>query len=326
MTIDQHIAASIDLGSNTFRLLVAICSAGNLQVLDKKLATVRLGNGLKEKLLHKRAMEKGHEVLRNFAKSLDHYQPHSIRICGTEALRQAGNSQIFLKKAEKILRHKIDIVSGEEEALLSLTGALSGYKGSSSGTFLLVDVGGGSTEFILANRATGKTRVESMDLGVIGLTEKFTAKPQPDTAAMDTMLAEIIGTGLKKLRFSKKEPTVNIMGCGGTATSMAALDLNLASYDESLVHGYLLKRDSIEELWNKLVALLPDKRNELPCLGEGRGEILPAGIRIYQVLLQLTEADSMRVSDTGLLEGILLSTLSTHSLMNCSQYNFIPKS
>lgn len=326
MTIDQHIAAAIDLGSNTFRLLVTVCSGCNLQVLDKKLATVRLGGGLEEKLLHEHAMEKSFEVLRDFGRILDHYQPGSIRICGTEALRQAINSRIYLQKAEKILQHKINVISGEEEAHLSLNGALSGYNKPSSGTFLLVDVGGGSTELILADPATGKIRIESMGLGVIGLTEKFTAEPEPDTAPMDTMLAEIISNSLKKLEFSREDTTVNIMGCGGTATSMAALALNLTSYDESLVHGYILQRDSIKELWRKLIKLPPDKRNSLPCLGQRRGEVLPAGIRIYQMLLQLTKQDRMRVSDTGLLEGILLSTLSADPLVNSSQYNFIPKS
>ena len=326
MTIDQHVAASIDLGSNTFRLLVAACSAGNLQVLEKKLATVRLGSGLGEKLLHERLMEKGFEVLRDFSRLLAHYQPGSIRICGTEALRQAKNSRIFLQKAEKILQHRIDIISGEEEAHLSLTGALSGYNGPLSGTFLLVDVGGASTELILSDPATGKTRIESMGLGVIGLTEKFTSELQPDTAPMDILLAETISNSLKKLEFSREKMTFNIMGCGGTATSMAALDLNLTSYDETLVHGYILKRNSMEKLWNKLIKLPPDKRNDLPCLGQRRGEVLPAGIRIYQALLQLTKQNRMRVSDTGLLEGILISTLSAVPLPDSSQYNFIPNS
>jgi exopolyphosphatase/guanosine-5'-triphosphate,3'-diphosphate pyrophosphatase len=326
MTIDQHIAASIDLGSNTFRLLVAICSAGNLKVLDKKLATVRLGQGLGKNLLHEHAMEKGFEVLRNFSKSLDHYQPHSIRVCGTEALRLAGNSQIFLQKAEKILHHEIEIITGEEEAHLSLAGALSSYKESLSGPFLLVDVGGGSTELVLADQATGQTRVASMGLGVIRLTEKFIAAQQPDIAAMDAMLADTIGNGLEKLKFSKKKSSVNIIGCGGTATSMAALDLNLTSYNDSLVHGHILQRNDMEELWRKLITLPSDKRNELPCLGDGRGEILPAGIRIYLVLLQLMQQDRIKVSDTGILEGILLSSISGIPSQDCYPHIFTPAS
>jgi len=311
MTIDQQIAAGIDLGSNTFRLLVAISSAGNLKILDKKLATVSLGRGLEEnQLLHEHAMEKGFKALRIFRKSLDHYQPQSIRVCGTEALRQAKNSSLFLQKAEETLQSKIEIITGEEEAHLSLAGALSGYKEPLSGTFLLVDAGGGSTEFIFADTSTGQTRVESMGLGVIGLTEKFITTPQPDIAAMDTMLADTIGNGLEKLNIPEKLPAVSIIGCGGTATSLAALDLNLTSYDEALVHGHILQRNDLEELWSKLIVLPADKRNALPCLGEGRGEILTAGLRIYQVLLELMQQDRMKVSDTGLLEGILLSSIS----------------
>jgi exopolyphosphatase/guanosine-5'-triphosphate,3'-diphosphate pyrophosphatase len=310
MTIDQHIAAAIDLGSNTFRLLVAIFSAGNLKVLEKKLVSVRLGRSLESNLLHEPAMEKGLEVLGNFRECLDHYQPQSIRICGTEALRQAENSHLFLQKAEEILHHKIDIVTGEEEAHLCLAGALAGNKESLSGSFLMVDVGGGSTELLFADTLTGHTMVESIDLGVIGLTEKFLSSSQPDIAAMDTVLTETIHNALEKLGILKTPPAANIIGCGGTATSMAALDLNLTSYNESMVHGHILRHNGIEYLWNKLIVIPAGRRNEIPCLGDGRGEILPAGIRIYHILLKLMQQDRIRVSDTGLLEGILLSTIS----------------
>ena len=326
MTIDQHIAAGIDLGSNTFRLLVAICSADSLRVLDKKLVTVRLGRSMEENILHERAMEKGLEVLRIFRESLDHYQPQSIRVCGTEALRQAENRQLFLQKAEEILQCKIDIVTSEEEAHLSLAGSLSGHEEPLSGTLLLVDVGGGSTELLFTDQATGQIRVESMSMGVIGLTEKFLAASQPDIAAMDTLLAGTIANALEKLKVPGNHPEINIIGCGGTATSMAALNLNLTSYNESLVHAHILQRNTMEELWGKLIVLPADKRNELPCLGEGRGEILPAGLRIYQMLLKLTQQDRMRVSDTGLLEGILLSSISDISSLDSFPHNFMPKS
>jgi exopolyphosphatase/guanosine-5'-triphosphate,3'-diphosphate pyrophosphatase len=312
MTIDQHIAAGIDLGSNTFRLLVAICSTGNMRVLDKKLVTVGLGRSMAEDLMHERAMERGLEVLRVFCESLNKYEPQNLRICGTETLRQAKNSPHFLKKAEEILQHKIDIISGEEEAHLGLAGALAGSREPLSSTFLLVDVGGGSTELLFTDQATGQTRVESMGLGVVSLTEKFLTGPQPDIEAMDEFLAETIGNALGKLSISKNNPTANIIGCGGTATSMGALDLDLTSYND-VVHGHILEQKSIEELWSRLIVLPADRRNDLPCLGEGRGEILPAGIRIYQMLLKLLQQSRMRISDTGLLEGILLSSIADNS-------------
>ena len=258
-------------------------------------------------------MQKGCEVLRIFAKTWINTSRKTLRICGTEALRQARNSHLFLQKAEEILDTNIDIISGEEEARLSLAGALAGYRGPLSGPFLLVDVGGGSTELIFAEQATGQTRVESIDQGVISLTENYFATPQPDIAALDGLLTDSIGNALEKLKITEMHPAVNIIGCGGTATSMGALDLNLTSYNDSLVHGHMLQRNNIEEVWNKLIGLPADKRNALPCLGDGRGEILPAGIRIYQVLLKLMQQDRMRVSDTGLLEGILLSSIADNS-------------
>ena len=127
---------------------------------------------------------------------------------------------------------------------------------------------------------------------------------------MDAILADTIGNVLEKLNFPGKLSSVNIIGCGGTATSLAALDLNLTSYNESLVHTHILLRNTMEELWSRLIVLPADRRNELPCLGEGRGEILPAGLRIYQMLLKLIQQDRMIVSDTGLLEGLLLSSIS----------------
>jgi exopolyphosphatase/guanosine-5'-triphosphate,3'-diphosphate pyrophosphatase len=310
MTIHQHIAAGIDLGSNTFRLLVADCSAGSMKVLAKKMATVRLGRGLKEKsLLHEGSMQKGFAVLHSFRETLDHFKPQTIRICGTEALRQAKNNKLFLHSAEEILQHAIEIINADEEACLSLAGVLSGYEESLSGPLLLVDVGGGSTELLFIESPAEKKRTISVPLGVVSLTERFLASTQPDMERMDSMLAKTINSAFEILKIVKKQQPVLIIGCGGTATSMAALDHNLTSYNESLVHGYILLGTSMEKLWNSLITLSTDKRNALPCLGEGRGEILPAGIRIYQVLLKLLQQDRMMVSDTGLLEGILLSSL-----------------
>jgi exopolyphosphatase/guanosine-5'-triphosphate,3'-diphosphate pyrophosphatase len=311
MTIHQQTAAGIDLGSNTFRLLVANSSAGSLKTLAKKMATVRLARGLEDNgLLDEEAIRKGLAVVRSFQETLTDYRPQSLRVCGTEALRQARNSRLFLRKAEELLQQPIDILSGEEEARLSLAGVLAGYTGSFPGPMLLVDVGGGSTELVFAVAPEGKTRATSLGLGVVSLTEKFLAAPPLNPLSLDSLLTESLNEAFDKLALTKKEQPVIITGCGGTATSMAALDLNLSAYDASKVHGYVLHNTSIEKLWNRLAVLPADERNTLPCLGESRGEILPAGIRIYLMLLKLLQRDRMRVSDTGLLEGILLSGLS----------------
>jgi exopolyphosphatase/guanosine-5'-triphosphate,3'-diphosphate pyrophosphatase len=187
---------------------------------------------------------------------------------------------------------------------------MAGFCNPLSGPLLLVDVGGGSTELLFTLDALhGHIAAESIDLGVVSLTEAFIVSLPHDIEKMDKVLVEKIRCALEKLPIMNEHASVNIIGCGGTATSMAALDHKLAAYNESLVHGHLLWKTSIENLWRKLITLPPDKRNNLPCLGEGRGEILPAGIRIFLVLLKLLQQDRMIVSDKGLLEGILLSSL-----------------
>ena len=274
------------------------------------MAAVRLGRNLADGgLLHENSVQNGLAVLGRFREVLTHYQPQSLRVCGTEALRQAKNSRLFLPRAEEILQHPIEIISGEDEARLSFAGALAGSTEPWAGPLLLADVGGGSTELVFAAAPAGKIRVASMGLGAVGLAEQFLAAPQPDPAHLDTRIATSLNSAFKDLALNANKQPLLIIGCGGTATSMAALDLNLAAYDASLVHGRVLHSAAMEKLWHRLIALPPDKRNGLPCLGDGRGEILPAGLRIYTTLLQLLQQDRMRVSDTGLLEGILLSSL-----------------
>lgn len=308
MSKNNLTAAGIDLGSNTFRLLVADCTAGNMKVLVKKLATVRLGSGLTNSgILHPDSMQNGFTVLRSFRQHLDAYHPESLRICGTEALRRAKNSPDFLAQAEEILQQQIDIINGEEEARLSFTGTLAGIQEDCRGPLLVVDVGGGSTELTFARSPAEETHVASIPLGVVWLTENFFSTLQPDLQALDNLLKQTLADSLKN--FALKDKGVIAVGCGGTATSMAALDLQLTSYNETLVHGHVLDRGAIIGLWEKLIVLSPETRNALPCLGDGRGEILPAGIRIYHILLKLLQLEQLRVSDTGLLEGILLSSL-----------------
>lgn len=309
MTIHQNIAAGIDLGSNTFRLLVANYTPESLAVLAKKMATVRLGQGLADSgLLQENAMHKGLDVLHTFRQILNRYQPQYLRVCGTAALRQARNSGLFLQKAEDILQQTINIINGHEEARLSLAGALAGFRSPLASPLLLVDVGGGSTELVFAESSRGKIRVESVPLGTIGLTERFIETKDAHQDRLDKLLAELLAAALEKLQLDKKQPLL-VVGCGGTATSMAALDLGLSTYNPNQVHGYVLQMTSLEKLWNRLILLTADERNGLPCLGDGRGEILPAGLRIYSVLLKLLQQLRLQVSDTGLLEGILLSSL-----------------
>lgn len=318
---NSSIAAGIDIGSNTFRLLVARSAGGRLTTLVKELATVRLSHNVTASgVLAPDAVARALSVLQHFNSILGQWQPRYIRACGTAALRTAGNSDEFLGLAQQTLGVEIEIITGSEEARLSLAGTLAFMEQQGPDPLLLVDVGGGSTE--LAYAAEGSwtdagtegpaPEVASLTLGVVSLTEGFLHRPltTPEEAwQLTDHIKKHLAAALQKITPSMQQAPPMIIGTGGTATTMAALDLDLESYDEQKVQGYTLTGSRLAGLWQRLVTFTGAERNLLPGLQDGRGEILLAGIRIYQVLLELLNVHQMTISDAGLLEGILLSRL-----------------
>jgi exopolyphosphatase/guanosine-5'-triphosphate,3'-diphosphate pyrophosphatase len=315
MINDPPVAAGIDLGSNTFRLLVARCSAGHLEPLEKKLVTVRLALGLtKDNYLRKESLNKAFETLADFRKLLVMYPVRHLRICGTEALRTARNSGIFLQNAHSIMGHPVEIITSGQEAELTLNGVLAALTTTRPDTMLLVDVGGSSTELILSQPSRA-ARIRSLSLGAVSLTEQFFDVPRIKKDAVNTLknlLAKVLQPAIDDLQLFNIKEKIIVFGCGGTATSMAALDMNLTQYEADLVQGHILKQGSIDTLWDKLSMLSKNERSRIPGLENGRGDILPAGIMIYQVLLDLLGLNSISVSDAGLLEGITISNVSHH--------------
>ena len=302
-------------------MLIARVADGRLTTLTKELATVRLGHNVTTKrMLAPEAIARALPVLQQFKIILEQWQPQYIRACGTAALRTAGNSDEFLLLARKTLGAEIEIISGREEALLNLAGTTVYMEKMEPGSILLVDVGGGSTElaYIAAVAGTGPNAedkrpvVTSLPLGCVSLTEGFLHQPvttAAETALLTEQIKEHLAAALEKISSSMRQARPMIIGTGGTATSMAALDLDLESYDEQKVQGYMLTGSRLAGLWQRLVTFTGAERNLLPGLQDGRGEILLAGIRIYQVLLELLNVHQLTISDAGLLEGILLSCL-----------------
>jgi exopolyphosphatase/guanosine-5'-triphosphate,3'-diphosphate pyrophosphatase len=315
------IAAGIDIGSNTFRLLVARVENDRLTTLDKELATVRLGHNVTTSMvLAPEAIARALPVLQLFNDILNRWQPRHIRVCGTAALRMADNSDEFLRLAQKTLGVPIEIISGSEEAILGLAGATAFMEKKGPDPMLLVDVGGGSTEVAFAVEGSRTDpgsdnpapRIVSLPLGVVSLTEDFLHQPvatAEESAQMTEHIRKQLAAGLQKIAPVMQRTRPLLIGNGGSATSMAALDLDLIKYNERKVQGHILSRSRLAELWQRLAILSAAERNLLPGLQDGRGEILLAGIRIYQVLLELLDLQQLKVSDAGLLEGILLSGL-----------------
>lgn len=301
----MHIACGMDIGTNSFRLLVAEVEDGRLHPLAHDLVTVRLGEGLGATgLLAPAAMLRAEAALARFAGKMAAYPVQRARACATHAVRKAANNRDFLQRAKALTGLSIEVLSGEEEARLALLGMLSALPEEQRGyPLLLVDVGGGSSELIFQATAGSEPRLISLPLGAVGLSEECGA----DRESMREKIRATLTPALRNLtegEFLGHE--VSLVASGGTATCLAALALGLERYDARQVQNYILSPAALDRLVARLAGLSPEERNALPGLTDGRGEIIVAGALILQELQQAL-ASPVLVSDAGLLEGLLLS-------------------
>lgn len=307
---------AIDLGSNSFRLLIAPVGGGELSPLVKELRTVRLAAGVHASgELDRAAILRGEEALRDFRQILDRYPPAQLIVRGTAALRQARNGQEFLHSAQEILGAPAVLLSGEQEALLALRGVLHGFPQQALDQLWVLDAGGGSTECIQPSQGEGPA--VSLPLGAVSLSETFFGPGPPQTQelaqlalAVRARLNTALPPGFPPSAGNEPPPPPNLptlIGTGGTATALATLDLELKKYDDTRVHGHILTKTRLERIVTTLASLPAAARNRLPGLDPGRGEILLAGGIIFRELLAHFAASQLRISDRGLLEGIWLS-------------------
>jgi exopolyphosphatase/guanosine-5'-triphosphate,3'-diphosphate pyrophosphatase len=299
------IACGMDIGTNSFRLLVAEVYDGRLHPLAQDMVTVRLGEGLGVNgVLTPAPLLRAEAALARFAGKMAPYPVQHVRACATHAVRNAANREDFLQRAEAVLGVRVEVLSGEEEARLTLLGAFTALPEEQRRyPFFLADVGGGSSEVILQRRAGSEPWVMSLPLGAVGLSEEFAA----DCEAMRKKIRATLAPALRSIAQEKMAGQVSLlMASGGTATSLAALALGLKRYDAQRVQNYSLSQEGLHDLVASLTAISPRERNALPGLADGRGEIILAGALILQELQQAL-ASPVLVSDAGLLEGILLS-------------------
>lgn len=298
------IAGGIDIGSNSFRLLVAEIREGRLRPLAQELVTVRLGEGLGESgLLAPAAMARAETTLAGFAAKIAAFSPGSLRVCATHAVRQAFNQEDFLARVRAKIGFKVEMLSGEEEANLALAGVFSALPPEQRRyPFLLADVGGGSTEIIWQINPSSPPSSVSLPLGAVGLTEEF----GPDLEGIRRRVRVSLNQSLA-IEAGQPEPGQFLAVSGGTATSLAALSLGLTSYKARLVQNHILSLAELGRLIDRLASLSPDQREAMPGMGQGRGRIILAGAVLLQELQQVMAGRPLLVSDAGLLEGILLS-------------------
>jgi exopolyphosphatase/guanosine-5'-triphosphate,3'-diphosphate pyrophosphatase len=303
--------ASIDIGTHTARLLVASKSGpqGFLRPLFRKRAYIRLAAGFDysgKKTIQSSAIDRTLAVLEDFSFSIRKFNPYSVNAVATGVVRQAINRNEFLSRICQRTGIRVRVVTGNEEARLTMKGVLHGL-GIKASPFFIFDLGGGSTEFLLGGE--GMTAIRSLPLGAVILTQEYLQSDPPEEAEIDK-LSSHIDRCLEELNLGGDggRDQCRIIGTGGTMITLAAMLYSMPDTEiiPERINGSVLKRQQIEALFNKIRALALTERLRLPGLDQGRVDVIVAGSLIVLRILNYIKSLKVVVSMSDLLEGILI--------------------
>ncbi len=302
--------ASLDLGTNSTRVLVAqVTDEGRLDILDRRNTITRLGQAVSATgRLADEAMARTLDCLRGYREILDRHAVERIRVAATSAARDAANRDEFFDAVEEVVGVRPALLSGDDEGRMTFLGA-TGDLDPALGPFLIVDIGGGSTEFIVGTDQVDG--VMSIDVGCVRLTEKFLEHdpPQPEelTACIsytDAFLDDVV----------REVPAVaearTLVGVAGTITTVAAVEIGLATYDRDAIHHFRLTRDAAEDVFRTLATEARADRIHNPGLEEARADVIVGGCCVLVALFRRLGFDEMIVSEADILDGLALSLLS----------------
>jgi exopolyphosphatase/guanosine-5'-triphosphate,3'-diphosphate pyrophosphatase len=301
--------ASIDIGTNTFRILVCELKDNDLEKVHIGRVITRLGGGFsKEKrLISPDAMERAISALKNFTDILRQYRVEKVRAVATSVVREALNGHDFLERVKRETGISAELISGEEEAKLTVQGVLRSIPKVSEYN-LIFDVGGGSTEYVYVKDGQ-VLGLASTNLGVVHLAEFFLRQDIPSKSELNLLSKHIEDTLLSQLSwaFEYSESGLSLIGTAGTPTTLAAIDMRMESYDPDLVNGYVLKRDAVLRIFGSLIKIPKGKRHEVAGLEKGREDVIIPGALIVLKTMEIFSKDRIMVSDGGLLQGVAFS-------------------
>jgi exopolyphosphatase / guanosine-5'-triphosphate,3'-diphosphate pyrophosphatase len=296
--------AAIDCGTNSIRLLIADVTGDRLVDVARRMEVVRLGEGVdRTGRLSDEALARTREALLGYAAEIAELGVTRVRMCATSASRDASNAQDFRDVVRGVLGVEPEVITGEQEAHLSFVGAVNGL--AAERPYLIVDIGGGSTEFVTG--ATDVERAISMDIGCVRMTERhlhgdpptgaeIAAATRDIEAAVDTALAAVPGREARTL-----------VGLAGTVTTVAALALELSEYDASRIHHAEVSYAAVAEVTATLLAMPVAERLALPVMHPGRADVIGGGALILRILMERTGQPFLVVSEHDILDGIAFS-------------------
>jgi exopolyphosphatase / guanosine-5'-triphosphate,3'-diphosphate pyrophosphatase len=295
--------AAIDFGTNTARLLVAVRSADGIDPVRVEREVVRLGGGFTDECgLSVEAMDRGLACLHRFSEIISGYGVKQVRASATSAVRDAVNGRDFVDMVFQKTGIRLVVIDGDAEARLTLKGVLSGLD-SKSGMLVVLDVGGGSTEFTVSSHGT-PVFIKSMPIGVVRLTEGFhTSNEMIERvrSVVDQLEQDLSSAGIHV------SADTELVGTAGTATTIAAIKLEMVEYDYRKVNNFTVSRSDITEIFQRLLPLNPQERLLIKGVEKGREDLIISGLVIIISVMDRFGFNRLKVSDFGLLEGLALS-------------------
>ena len=301
--------AALDCGTNSIRLLIAeeILGASTFTEISRKMSIVKLGEGVdKNKAFLPDAISRTLAALKIFAADIAEAKVEQVRFCATSATRDAQNRDEFLIPVAQILGITPEVISGEEEARLSFKGATQGLD-KTSGPFLVVDIGGGSTEFVFGSDYVDAAR--SVNIGCVRMSERHFKNDPPtqseiEGARIDIRNAIALAGEVVPIKNAK-----TLVAVAGTATTVAAAALNLAEYDSELIHLAKISAVDTRRVSDWLLTLTRQERAVLGYMHPGRVDVIAAGSLVLAEIMEATGLTSFVASENDILDGMVWSML-----------------
>jgi exopolyphosphatase / guanosine-5'-triphosphate,3'-diphosphate pyrophosphatase len=301
--------AAIDCGTNSIRLLIADVESNKLREVVRDMEVVRLGQGVdKTGEFHPDAIARTLVAVDKYAAEIARRGVEKIRFCATSATRDATNRALFIDGVRERLGIDVEVITGVEEAELSFIGAIQELD-PKSGPFLVVDIGGGSTEFVFGN--TTVEAAKSVNIGCVRMSERHFTNDPPTTNQIEMARADIQEAIAQAATIVPITKAKTLVAVAGTATTVAAAALELEIYDRYSIHLSRISSEKVHKVAEMFLAMDRDKRSNLGYMHPGRIDVIAAGSLVLSEVMKATAATQFIASETDILDGIALSIAST---------------
>ena len=297
--------ATIDCGTNSIRLLIADITDGNFREIIREMEIVRLGQGVDATgQFDPEAVERTLSATRKYADLIRSKGVEKIRFCATSATRDASNREIFIDGVKEILGIEPEVIPGSEEATLSFIGATKELKHAEA-PYLVVDIGGGSTEFVLGTEEVKYAK--SVNIGCVRMAERHLKVSPPKTLDVQNAIADIDKAIFEASHIVPLTEAKTVIAVAGTATTVAAAALNLDEYDRYTIHLSRIPTEKVLEVAQRFSLMKRDELAALPYMHPGRVDVIAAGAIVLSRVMIATGAKEFVASESDILDGMAWS-------------------